>query len=1323
MHSFGGYVWTNGNPPQESRNPLLVNAFLAGGVGAGLYLGSRNLSSGYRPIDYIASYGKLGGHLSPFQLLSTFRLPEILSPFLSTKYRFQNSQTVSWDKDFLRSQSTYSWLKYTTNLSDAELYSRGIRPGMLGSSAASLMWTPSSGVGGRLETVFPSGERRFLADHIALLARNDETVNHFSQKEGINRFAAGVFAAADMHKQKYFNQDHVFRKGKLSASHIPIPSPVGPISSFQDLKARSTWLRGIPAFEMGRFNQLLENVSEHVLGKSGREAVKNLIGTGVKPGPASAMFARYGLLAAGAGALLIGNQELDWLRRKDLGGHLLAAGATSTGLAYAASKLGMTSKKASILGGISFASQLLLPGFDQSLLGGIATAGVNLDISRGSNLNPFNYYRRTLEGFLPGISDWETGALVGVGAILASSIRLPFSREKLNVHLAQSSKFRQLIGLPNNLVNDVIQQNKTARDLFYERIGSEFNISNFDTRSVTQRANLLKRFQSSKNPLEATRELNNFWDAAEQHVRTMKRSNPLNLHLIERLERLSANSQTGGLNTLKREGLGFMTEALMNFMGSDLSHDSRSLTQLKDLGFGKYLPTGKLGRFLSIGAAAFGVQQLLTGGLLGSMEDSETLKDIYSGKKLVEIKKGRFWEAGGTPFEGGQTSYFRPHAYALMMNRTREKGIWGEEEDEISPIKKFFLKNFTYELERRNYLSRPYPITNAAFQDVPIIGGFLASTIGSIIKPAKLMHASEWIRDNNGLEFAHTYKGDRREPAYSLGALGEGNPENPFSTKQLMAQYTNQFRELEGITGWAKDIVSGTLGTNNWGQEGPVLASANEMTSWNNLFWESETGGALFSNEFLRRILPHKRNKLYNPIANNMPTWLPDKFKYGDPYRWIQWGEARLPGGGYASLHPELKGIDPESYPLFYQYKILSDIAPLTSEFFLAQNNLYSARQRGELSQAQEAEIDRIDLVRAQQVARYSPGDNNRAIELPGSGITSSVWRGLLKTARHIAAPVEYLVPLGFRPTQKLLGNSRDIIEIYENERLYGTSLAMWDEPIRDWLRPSFYSAAHLLGFQGKPSWREEADQTNSQFDELALIKYMKLASEAKASGNNRDAARFRFLASQTRAGINPAQSSPLNIYWSLPENERAYFESFSQAKGSDRKRILEMIPEDEKQLYQSLWARIDAKDTSLYSPRAPIDTSYLDDRYYKALNTLTNLPEPDWIGWHRDVDLSDIQAKYIDSLGRDMHDYGLWEQDLAKAENQSFLEGSETPIGGIAMNNIRAEVYNMLGTSLQQPSISFSTYPGAQPYSSLEYNDPRDSALASKLNRIINGY
>jgi hypothetical protein len=56
-------------------------------------------------------------------------------------------------------------------------------------------------------------------------------------------------------------------------------------------------------------------------------------------------------------------------------------------------------------------------------------------------------------------------------------------------------------------------------------------------------------------------------------------------------------------------------------------------------------------------------------------------------------------------------------------------------------------------------------------------------------------------------------------------------------------------------------------------------------------------------------------------------------FRKGDPYVKVDQGFARLPGAGYAALHPELKDVNPEDYPDINKLSILADVAPYSREY------------------------------------------------------------------------------------------------------------------------------------------------------------------------------------------------------------------------------------------------------------------------------------------------------------------------------------------------------------------------------------------------------
>ena len=1116
-----------------------------------------------------------------------------------------------------------------------------------------------------------------------------------------------------------------------------------------------------------------------------------------------------------------------------------------------------------------------------------------------------------------------------------------------------------------------------------------------------------------------------------------------------------------------------------------------------------------------------------------SVKEVESPDSVYDLTVCCEhnytTANGLVHNSGGTPFEGSRIEMFRPHSYALMKNRVRQKGIWGPNEDEISPVGKFLRKNLTYELERQQYYDRPYPISSGFMSDMPIVGGILSGTIGRWIKPPKLMHTSEWMRPTeHGIEHASVFQGARREPAYALGAPGPGVPVSPFAASKQLAFMNYQFREMEGLTGFMKNQFSKiVLGTDRY-QTQPELADAGQMTSFRRQFWEMSMGGGFFCfvpgtlietfdatkpieqivpgdkvfnqegycivkgllkkpspeeivaiksigggidikctrnhhipvlrrrrysnghvvnwdsknacqileleaqdikvgdcllvpklqyesnytidlagtgsaftdswiykngnqtyveileavetgrlntrkeireagysdlqgkealrafryNDLSRNRIPrfipitqevafalgfyvaegnsdscvhytmhaseekeaqrilqtwesfgfngryaieqntlkiwiystqlarwlrvfghHARNKhiptfikhlpaaeltsfvdglvqgdgwhggftsvsrqlckdlsmclyklgrpnsLYldylekgrgsypqgtpkkdtlrhyvrfhngktdgplenytlrtvnfveivkadcnwvydisvqdehyytadgalvhntneavrrffpsydrdierrNPIMNSMPGWMPDRFRHGDPYRAVPWGEGRLPGTGYAALHPELKGLDPEDYPLVHRYGILANVAPFSKELIATRQSVYNLRQQGGTSERQNEFIDRVDdMVRKTYNVYDFDRRHERAIELPGSRLTQAALSTAQDLFRETVAPAEYMIPFGFRPVQKLMGD-RQPIERYEYERMYGTQLAFWDKPWRDWFRPAAYSAAHMLGYEAKPQWRKDADDNAAYFDKIEFVKWMRLADQASAAGDGQAASQYEYKASQTRFGVNP-QGNPLGMYWSLPSEERAFFNAFAHAKGSKRERIMQMVPEDQVHLYQAVWSRMDRDDPMMWAG-APIqpDKEYLQQQYRNAMGGNDPLPPEDWIGHHEDVDISDIRVRYVNEMGKDLHDYGLWENQLKKSMSQPFLEGSTDYLHQSDSVQFRQSVRKHFDRPGSPSSLQIVDSPFSRSGVQVEYNDDREHDIIYQLERYIDDY
>lgn len=1333
----GGLVWGGERQPTEvtftgQTMRLAAASMAAGALGYGA---TRTLQSGYRPIDVFYAGSRVAGDLSPASFLNTFRTPEWLSPFASNKALGISDGVFEWDLTSLSKGGAYTTQKYleaTTGLTSHELHRRGVSLQDGRNKALKLKFVrEKDAVHGSLYAVTEAGEH-LLNNRQMLMEANPAAVS--GTKRNLSKAAMSVMQSLNLTADPLFNPDlfgvrelGLNADGVADLSHIPrfMPVPgVGVPGSWDEAKRMSSFLRAPSAFGMERPNELLKSTFEQVplLGDVAKKLKTNLgFGLSVTPGPASHMFMRYGMLGMGAGAAVLGYQQLDYLHREGAIEHVAAITASSAGIGYLAHRLGgggLGARGALGVAAGAWAFQSLMPGFKEGITSGVISTYQTANIVRAA-ASPFNTQRRVMEGMFPGISSVGTGALLGGGLLAASYFAMPIVG-RIPQKLLDDSRFgHKWLGIESSVqigggkVTPFVP--KSVREIFWDEV--EQHVSTLKGYSHTSqttfnkvgmgKAKLLWTLGNDTglnmgNNIELAGKLRKMWGDAVHQVDESASKNPMNFSLESKLRKIDAKyaKDFSPVAKVSRFAEGWLESTKHAFFGAD-PLEKEFVERVSKIGF-----SPKMGRAALLFGAAMLFQQVVTGGFVGSMETVKELQGQYEGRNLVEIKRGRWWEGGSNPIGGEQSgSYFRPHASYLMKNRVREKGIWGEEADTLSPISRFFLGNFTYHLEEKNYYDRPYPISGAAFENVPIIGRLLGATVGRLIKPATIMHADEWMREGeNGLEYSDNYAGWKREPAYNLGAKPTGLPYHKLGSEKLFGQTIATFRELEGFTGWLKNTVQDQItGSSTFFGQEPNLASSAEITSPVRAFWDMNMGGALFSNELARRFLSkdYGSGKKVNPITNSMPTWMPVKLRHGDPYASIEWGEARLPGAGFVAMHPELKGVDPQDYPLVYQYSILADVAPFSPELEMTRRTLYMQRQKGLTNENENQYMDYIGNVLNEKTKGV---DSNRvaphAIEIPLlSRVTQRATFGVKSMIQELAAPGEYLIPMGFRPTHKLIGD-RSPIQEYEYQRLYGSQTAFWDKPWRDWFRPSMYSAMHVLGYEGKPAFRQEANEVNQQFDKVDFYKWMKLAEESEAAGNVGMATRYRYMANNTRTGVNP-QGTPMGIYWSLPAEDRPFFNAFANAQGAERTRIMEMVPEDQVGLYQAVWNRVDQKDPGMWAG----STTRMSDQYLAGkfselksdANFMQSLPQEDWVGYLQDVDMNDIKAKYVDHIGRDLHDFGLWERTLQGAESQPYLDGSEAPMVesvSTVRNRMTSNLTRLMRGAFQGPSIVVNSRP-----------------------------
>jgi len=224
-----------------------------------------------------------------------------------------------------------------------------------------------------------------------------------------------------------------------------------------------------------------------------------------------------------------------------------------------------------------------------------------------------------------------------------------------------------------------------------------------------------------------------------------------------------------------------------------------------------------------------------------------------------------------------------------------------------------------------------------AFTNVPLIGPLLGATIGKLVKPTVRMHEEDW----DGKEY--TLYSTRIEPKGpdALPPL----PKDEFAIGNALRKEANIFAEYTGLYGFiAKSGYQGLFpDTNSLGKEVDYQGS-RQIDNFSRRYYEKELGAGIgpsvsgteyfgYSEPFRRFVQRESFTSQANEIPNTAASWLPGddyytNFHVGDPFLKVDQGFARLPGDGYAALHPDLEDVDPEDYPDIHKMAILTAVAP-----------------------------------------------------------------------------------------------------------------------------------------------------------------------------------------------------------------------------------------------------------------------------------------------------------------------------------------------------------------------------------------------------------
>jgi hypothetical protein len=185
----------------------------------------------------------------------------------------------------------------------------------------------------------------------------------------------------------------------------------------------------------------------------------------------------------------------------------------------------------------------------------------------------------------------------------------------------------------------------------------------------------------------------------------------------------------------------------------------------------------------------------------------------------------------------------------------------------------------------------------------------------------------------------------------------------------------------------------GFLGEEMFGEDSYKLRyeQAGNMYSFTRSFWDANIGGLGGGiMEIGRRFFPSEdRSRVnVNPLVNNMPDWLPQRYLTGDAYAALPKGDMRMPGKGYETLNA-LHGDQFGEYGAFDRFKILADIAPTSEEYKTWLNIARNTIQDPELlAQMEEIELRAKKMSSKHEFYEYRYVNNNTKYN---NGVVKSV--------------------------------------------------------------------------------------------------------------------------------------------------------------------------------------------------------------------------------------------------------------------------------------------------------------------------------------------
>ena len=299
----------------------------------------------------------------------------------------------------------------------------------------------------------------------------------------------------------------------------------------------------------------------------------------------------------------------------------------------------------------------------------------------------------------------------------------------------------------------------------------------------------------------------------------------------------------------------------------------------------------------------------------------------WYGVNQVPVRAGRWWELGSDPFQGGRVKYYRPSlAYLATSNWQYTSTLWGSKENYWkygsmlpTPTNLFGILPLVGKdkfLRTMHQKDRPYGFVGTGVMNTPAEQKLRQSTgIGAIY---------------GGVNAIASYKKSRSISTQTIKQMQHNAAVMRANSLKAAMSYVGKYlEEYPGMPGFLGGAFLSKI-TNEPRQM--YIASPSYMASSYRQYYQKELGSVFGMSELLRRLIPNQHpwyNTITGNIRNTQPSWLPQRFQYGDPYAQLEFGEVRLPGAAYLATHPLANG----EYTPAQQMEIVANTSPRSSSY------------------------------------------------------------------------------------------------------------------------------------------------------------------------------------------------------------------------------------------------------------------------------------------------------------------------------------------------------------------------------------------------------